>query len=182
MHGNRNTLKVLQMVQPGKELSRKIHDRTAKVGVIGLGYVGLPLTIEMAKAGFLVTGLDIDRTKVESVNAGISYVPDVPSETLLSLVTEEKIKATQSLAAVENLDAISVCVPTPLRKSKDPDLSYIIAAMEAVGNHLQPGQLIILESTTYPGTTQEVVLPILEKSGHQVGKDFFLVVLLLCSF
>ena len=174
MHGNRNSLKVLQMVQPGKELARKIHDRSAKVGVIGLGYVGLPLIIEMAKAGFLVTGLDIDRTKVESVNAGISYVPDVPSETLLSLVAEEKIKATQSLAAIENLDAISVCVPTPLRKSKDPDLSYIIAAIEAVRNHLRPGQLIILESTTYPGTTQEVVLPILEKSGHQVGKDFFL--------
>lgn len=163
-----------QLWQAGKELEKKIRDRSARVGVIGLGYVGLPLVIEMAKEGFQVTGIDIDRQKVDSVNAGISYVLDVPSETLFSFVTKERIKATQSLAAVENLDTVSICVPTPLRKTKEPDLSYIIAAVEAVHNHIRPEQLIILESTTYPGTTREVVLPILEESGLEVGKGFFL--------
>lgn len=163
-----------QLGPAGKELEKKIRDRSARVGVIGLGYVGLPLVVEMAKEGFQVTGIDIDRQRVDSVNAGISYVLDVPSETLLSFVTKERIKATQSLAAVEDLDTVSICVPTPLRKTKEPDLSYIIAAVEAVHNHIRPGQLIILESTTYPGTTREVVLPILEESGLEVGKGFFL--------
>src|SRR5215510_13827609 len=158
----------------GQALERKIRDHSAKAGVIGLGYVGLPLVLEIAKAGFQVTGIDIDRAKVDSVNAGVSHIPDVPSKTLLSLVKRRKIKATQSLAVIENLDTISICVPTPLRKTKDPDLSYIIAAVAAVHNHLRPGQLIVLESTTYPGTTREVVLPILEKSGLRAGKDFFL--------
>ena len=156
------------------ELEQKIHDRSAKVGVIGLGYVGLPLMLEMAKAGFQVAGIDIDRQRVDAVNAGISYVLDVPSETLLSFVVEEKIKATQALAAIENLDAISICVPTPLRKTKDPDLSYVVAAVEAVRKHLRAGQLIILESTTYPGTTSELVQPTLEASGLRAGRDFFL--------
>jgi UDP-N-acetyl-D-glucosamine dehydrogenase len=160
--------------QPGEDLEEKIRQRTAKVGVIGLGYVGLPLAIEMAQEGFQVTGIDIDRGKVESVNAGISYILDVTNETLFSLVVKGSLRATQSLAAVESLDAVSICVPTPLRKTKDPDLSYVIASVEAVHNHLRPGQLVVLESTTYPGTTREVVLPILEKSGLQVGKDFFL--------
>ncbi len=157
-----------------KDLEQKIQDRSAKVGVIGLGYVGLPLALTMANKGFQVACIDIDRKKVDSVNAGISHILDVSSEELLSFVVKERIKATQSLAVVENLDTVSICVPTPLRKTKDPDLSYIIAAAEAVHNHLRPGQLIILESTTYPGTTREVVLPILEKSGLQVGKDFYL--------
>jgi UDP-N-acetyl-D-glucosamine dehydrogenase len=161
-------------LEAGKELKRKIQDRSACVGVIGLGYVGLPLALEMAREGFQVIGIDIDRERVESVNAGISYVLDVPSETLLSLVMQERVRATQSLAVIKDLDTVSICVPTPLRKTKDPDLSYLIAAVEAVRNHLRPGQLIILESTTYPGTTQEVVLPILERSGLQAGKDFFL--------
>jgi UDP-N-acetyl-D-glucosamine dehydrogenase len=158
----------------GEDLEKKIRDRSARVGVIGLGYVGLPLVLEMAKEGFQVTGIDINRQRVDSVNAGMSYVLDVPSEDLLSFVTKGGIKATQALAAVENLDTISICVPTPLRKTKDPDLSYVIAAAEAVRNHLCPGQLIILESTTYPGTTRELVLPILEESSLQVGRDFFL--------
>jgi UDP-N-acetyl-D-glucosamine dehydrogenase len=161
-------------MQPGEDLEGKIRQRTAKLGVIGLGYVGLPLAIEMAQQGFQVTGIDIDRGKVESVNAGISYILDATNETLFSLVVKERLRATQSLAAVESLDAVSICVPTPLRKTKDPDLSYVIASVEAVHNHLRPGQLVVLESTTYPGTTREVVLPILEKSGLQVGKDFFL--------
>ena len=128
----------------------------------------------MARAGFQVSGIDIDSTRVESVNAGMSYIPDVPAETLFELVMQEKLKASRSLAAVQSLDTISICVPTPLRKSKGPDLSYVIASLEAVHNHLHPGQLIVLESTTYPGTTRELVLPILEKSGLQVGRDFFL--------
>jgi UDP-N-acetyl-D-glucosamine dehydrogenase len=167
----------LREMRTGKaknELENKIRDRSAKLGVIGLGYVGLLLATEMAQAGFHATGIDLDRRKVEAINAGISPVPDVTNETLFSLVAAERLTATQSLAAVENLDAVSVCVPTPLRKSKDPDLSYIIAAFEAVRNHLRPEQLIILESTTYPGTTRELVLPILERSGMEVGKDFFL--------
>lgn len=159
---------------PAQRLEQKILDRTAKVGVIGLGYVGLPLAVEMAKEGFQVTGIDIDSGKIESVNAGISYVLDIPNDTLFPLVVNGHMRATQSFAAVESLDAVSICVPTPLRKTRDPDLSYVIASIEAVHTHLKRGQLIVLESTTYPGTTREVVLPILEKSGLHVGTDFFL--------
>jgi UDP-N-acetyl-D-glucosamine dehydrogenase len=158
----------------GDDLERKIRDRSAQLGVIGLGYVGLPLAVEMAQKGFRVTGIDIDGSKVESVNAGISYILDVPNESLRAAVDNRTIRATQSFAAVESLDTISICVPTPLRKTKDPDLSYILAAVEAVHNHLRPGKLIILESTTYPGTTREIVLPILGKSGLKAGRDFFL--------
>ena len=164
----------LQIHQAGRALEYKIGNRSARLGVIGLGYVGLPLATEMARAGFHATGIDLDSRKVDSINAGFSHIPDVTSETLFPLVAAERLTATQSLAAVENLDALSVCVPTPLRKTKDPDLSYVIAAFEAIRNHLRPEQLIILESTTYPGTTRELVLPILERSGMEVGKDFFL--------
>ena len=157
-----------------RTLEQKICDRSANLGVIGLGYVGLTLATEMAQKGFRVTGIDIDGGKVESVNAGISYVLGVPNESLFSMVANGGLRATQSLAAMESLDTISICVPTPLRKNKDPDLSYIMAAVEAIHNHLRPGKLIVLESTTYPGTTREVVLPILEKSGLKAGRDFFL--------
>ena len=157
-----------------RALEQKIRDRSANLGVIGLGYVGLTLATEMAQKGFRVTGIDIDGGKVESVNAGISYVLGVPNESLFSMVATGALRATQSLAAMESLDTISICVPTPIRKTKDPDLSYIMAAVEAVHNHLRPGKLIVLESTTYPGTTREVVLPILEKSGLKAGRDFFL--------
>jgi UDP-N-acetyl-D-glucosamine dehydrogenase len=157
-----------------EELENKIRDRSAKLGLIGLGYVGLPLAIEMAHQGFRVTGIDIDGGKVESINAGKSHILDVPDKSLAAATTNGTIRATQSFAAVESLDTISICVPTPLRKTKHHDLSYIIAAVEAVHNHLTPGKLIILESTTSPGTTREVVLPILEKSGLKAGRDFFL--------
>jgi UDP-N-acetyl-D-glucosamine dehydrogenase len=160
--------------QTGQELKEKILDHTAKLGVIGLGYVGLPLAVEMAENDFHVTGIDIDGRKVDSVNEGVSYISDVSNEALRAALAVGRIRATQSFAAVESVDTVSICVPTPLRKTKDPDLSYIIASAEAVHNHLRPGQLIILESTTYPGTTREVVLPILGKSGLQVGRDFFL--------
>ncbi|PYJ65126.1 MAG: UDP-N-acetyl-D-glucosamine dehydrogenase, partial [Verrucomicrobia bacterium] len=126
---------VPQRSQLGRELKKKIRDRSAKVGVVGLGYVGLPLAVEMARKGYQVTGIDLMREKVDAVNSGMSYVLDVPSETLLSFVSANKIRATQSLAAVEKLDTLNICVPTPLRKNKDPDLSYVIAAVEAIRNH-----------------------------------------------
>jgi UDP-N-acetyl-D-glucosamine dehydrogenase len=160
--------------QSARELKKKIRERSARAGVLGLGYVGLPLAMEMAGQGFQVTGIDLVREKVDAVNSGTSYVLDVASEALRDFVSAGKLKATQSLAAVEGLDTVNICVPTPLRKNKDPDLSYVIAAVEAVRNHIRPGQLIILESTTYPGTTKELVLPILEESGLKAGKDFFL--------
>ncbi|MGB7948620.1 MAG: nucleotide sugar dehydrogenase [Candidatus Binatia bacterium] len=157
-----------------EELKTKIREHSVKAGVVGLGYVGLPLALEMARIGFRVTGIDLVKEKVDQVNAGNSYILDVPTETLRSAVSANRMRATQSLAAVEGLDTLNICVPTPLRKNKDPDLSYIIAAVEAIRIHIRPGQLIILESTTYPGTTREVVLPILEESGLKVGEDFFL--------
>ena len=156
------------------QLSSKILNRTALAGVIGLGYVGLPLLVEVAHAGFHVTGIDLDSEKVGAISAGKSYVPDVPTDTLRSLVREKRVTATESLEVLENLDLLSICVPTPLQKSKDPDLSYVVAAVEGVRDHLRRGQLIILESTTYPGTTRELVLPILEETGLRVGEDFFL--------
>ena len=155
-------------------LEKKIRDRSANLGVIGLGYAGLPLAVEMAHQGFRVTGIDIDGRRVESVNSGFSYIPDVAEKVLFDLVRKGRIRATQSFSAVDALDAISICVPTPLRKTKDPDLSYIVASAEAIRAHLTPGKLIVLESTTYPGTTREVVLPILEKSGLKAGQGFFL--------
>lgn len=160
--------------QVGRKLREKILNRSAKSGVVGLGYVGLPLAVEIARTGYHVTGIDLVREKVEAVNAGSSYVLDVSSEAVVALVSANKLRATQSLAAVEALDTLNICVPTPLRKNKDPDLSYVVAAVEAIRNHIRPAQLIILESTTYPGTTREVVLPILEESGLKVGEDFFL--------
>ena len=155
-------------------LEKRILDRSASLGVIGLGYAGLPLAIEMARQGYRVTGIDIDGRRVASVNSGISYIPDVSEKDLFEMITKRQLRATQSFSAVESLDTISICVPTPLRKTKDPDLSYIVAAAEAIRAHLLPGKLVILESTTYPGTTREVVLPILEKSGLTAGEDFFL--------
>jgi UDP-N-acetyl-D-glucosamine dehydrogenase len=157
-----------------ENLKKKILDRSANLGVIGLGYAGLPLAVEMARQGYRVAGIDIDGHRVESVNSGISYIPDVGERDLFDLVTQGRIRATQSFSAVEALDAISICVPTPLRKTKDPDLSYIIAAAEAIRAHLAPGKLIVLESTTFPGTTREIVLPILAKSGLRAGQDFYL--------
>jgi UDP-N-acetyl-D-glucosamine dehydrogenase len=164
----------IESPEAARELKEKIRERSAKVGVVGLGYVGLPLAIEMAHTGFQATGIDLVKEKVDSVNSGVSYVLDVESEVLRSVVSANRMRATQSLAAVEGLDTLNICVPTPLRKNKDPDLSYVIAAVEAIRIHIRPGQLIILESTTYPGTTREVVLPILEESGLKVGEDFFL--------
>ena len=155
-------------------LAEKIQNRTARVGVIGLGYVGLPLAVEYAHAGFHVTGIDLSVSKVNKVNAGESYVGDVPTSVLAPLVEQGLLKATTDFAAMLELDTINIAVPTPLRKTKDPDMSYIVSATEEIAKYLHPGMLIILESTTYPGTTDELVLPMLEKSGLKVGEDFFL--------
>ena len=155
-------------------LLEKIETRRARVGVVGLGYVGLPLAVEFARAGFHTTGIDLDERKVSAVNEGRSYIPDVPTADVLKLNTEGKLDATSSFAIVRELDTINICVPTPLRKTKDPDMSYIVSAVEAIAKHLHPGMLIILESTTYPGTTDEVVQPLLEETGLKAGVDFFL--------
>jgi UDP-N-acetyl-D-glucosamine dehydrogenase len=157
-----------------KMLEDKIRARTARVGIVGLGYVGLPLAVEFAKAGYTVTGIDVSDEKTRSVNAGQSYIGDIPSATLAGLVDSGKLRATTDFSAVLELDTINICVPTPLRKTKDPDMSFIVSACQQIAEHFHPGTLVILESTTYPGTTDEVVLPMLEKSGLKVGEDFFL--------
>ena len=155
-------------------LAERIRNRTARVGIVGLGYVGLPLAVEFAKAGFDVTGIDLSETKVAKVNAGGSYIPDIPTPILAELVSQGKLRATTDFAVVAGLDTINICVPTPLRKTKDPDMSFIVEACQDIASHFHSGMLIILESTTYPGTTDELVLPMLEESGFKVGEDFFL--------
>jgi UDP-N-acetyl-D-glucosamine dehydrogenase len=155
-------------------LEDKIKSRQARVGIVGLGYVGLPLAVEFAKAGFQVTGIDVNSGKTDRVNAGESYVGDISSSLLGGLVKEGKIRATTDFGAVRDLDTVNICVPTPLRKTKDPDMSFILASCQEIQNNLHPGMLIILESTTYPGTTDELLLPMFEKSGLHVGEDFFL--------
>jgi UDP-N-acetyl-D-glucosamine dehydrogenase len=155
-------------------LKEKIRSRDARVGIIGLGYVGLPLAVEFARAGFSVTGIDVSRAKTQRVNAGDSYVGDVPTSVLKPLVEAGKLRATADFGAVLELDTINICVPTPLRKTKDPDMSYIVSACQEIARYIHGGLLVILESTTYPGTTDELVLPMLNKSGLEVGRDFFL--------
>ena len=157
-----------------KLLEEKIRTRQAKVGIVGLGYVGLPLAVEFAKAGFTVTGIDLSDLKIAQVNAGDSYIGDIPSATLAALVHSGKLKATSDFSVVRDLDTVNICVPTPLRKTKDPDMSYIVSACGEIAKYAHPGMLVILESTTYPGTTAELVLPMLEQSGLKVGQDFFL--------
>ena len=156
------------------ELKAKIENKKANIGIIGQGYVGLPLSVEFAKAGFSVTGFDTDEKKVSSINKGISYILDVPAKDVKELVASGKFKATIDMKLLSKMDAIIICVPTPLRKTKEPDISYILSAAEAISRSVRKGQLIILESTTYPGTTEEVVMPKLVKNGLKVGRDVFL--------
>jgi UDP-N-acetyl-D-glucosamine dehydrogenase len=155
-------------------LLEKIQSRRARAGVVGLGYVGLPLAVELGKAGFHTTGIDLDDRKIQAVNQGESYIPDVSSADVRSLRQARKLDATTDFSIVRELDTINICVPTPLRKTKDPDMSYIVSAVEGIAKHLHPGMLIVLESTTYPGTTDEVVQPMLEAGGLKAGVDFFL--------
>ncbi len=156
------------------KLEKKIKAKEAVVGVVGLGYVGLPLSVEFANSGFTIIGFDVDKNKVNLINAGKSDVDDVPSEEIKKLVYLKRIWATTNFRLLKDADCISICVPTPLNKTKDPDVSYILNAVGQIKKYLRPGHLIILESTTYPGTTEELILPLLEETGLKVGKDFFL--------
>jgi UDP-N-acetyl-D-glucosamine dehydrogenase len=151
-----------------------IRSKKARIGVIGLGYVGLPLAVEFARAGFDTTGFDVDASKISQINAGKSYIPDVPDAELLATVKAGKLHATTDMSQLGGMDAIDICVPTPLRKTKDPDLSFVVKAVEAVAATLRRNQLVILESTTYPGTTDEVVQPMLEAAGLRADEGFLL--------
>ena len=153
---------------------QKVADRSAHISVIGLGYVGLPLAIGFARAGYQVTGIDTDPNKVTGIQDGVSHVQDICSEELQQVVHSGHLRATQDFGVLAEVDSVSICVPTPLSKTKDPDISYIVSVTEAIRKLLHPGQLIVLESTTYPGTTDEVVLPRLASTGLQVGQDFCL--------
>src|SRR5204863_4462080 len=155
-------------------LEEKIAARTLRVAVIGLGYVGLPLATAFAEEGFHVTGIDIDQQKVEQAARGESYISDISNKTLHELIESKLLHFTSLFAALDDVDAICICVPTPLLKTRSPDISSIISAIQQVRGHLHPGQLVVLESTTYPGTTDEVLLPELESTGLNVGVDFFL--------
>jgi len=155
-------------------LKDKIIEKKATTGIIGLGYVGLPLAVRFASAGFNITGIDIDGERVRKINQGKSYIPDVRKEEIKRLVSQGKLRATIDYDALGNLDVLIICVPTPLRKTKDPDISYIVKVVREIRKRLRKGHIVVLESTTYPGTTRELVLPELESSGLKVGKDFFL--------
>jgi len=156
-------------------LLKRINDKTATISVLGLGYVGLPLAVAFAEAGYKVIGIEPMTSKVDSLNQGKSYILDVPSETVARLVKTGKLEATSDFSALKKVDAVSICVPTPLRKTGDPDLSFIVSANEELAKYIHPGMVIVLESTTYPGTTREMTLHRLEEaSGLKVGEDFFL--------
>jgi UDP-N-acetyl-D-glucosamine dehydrogenase len=155
-------------------LKEKIESGTARIGIIGLGYVGLPLACEYVRAGFPVTGIDSDSSKVEQINDGVSYVQDVPDSLLRESIGPKKLTATTDAGKLRECDAVVICVPTPLRKTRDPDISYIVAAVDGIARTLHPEMLVVLESTTYPGTTEEVIRPKLEATGLQAGRDFYL--------
>src|SRR5215467_558814 len=152
----------------------RIQRRQARIGIIGLGYVGLPLAVEFARAGIDVTGFDVDESKIAEINAGRSYIPDVATHDIAAAVADGRLRATTDMRLLADMDVADICVPTPLRKTKDPDLSYVVQALEGVAASLKAGQLVILESTTYPGTTDEVALPMLEAGGLNADRDFFL--------
>ena len=156
------------------ELEKRLREHTARVTVIGQGYVGLPLAVELARAGFPVAGLDVDRARIEALNAGRPHTPDVDATELAALRKAGRYTATADFDILAESDVVIICVPTPLRKSKDPDISYVAAAAEATAARFRPGQLVILESTTYPGTTEELLLPLFASRGAAVGENFFL--------
>jgi UDP-N-acetyl-D-glucosamine dehydrogenase len=156
-------------------LLKQFKDKTARIAVLGLGYVGLPLAVVFAEAGFNITGIDPDKRKVDSVNKGVSYIPDVQTEKLAKLVSAGKLKATTDFSVLKDMDAASICVPTPLRQTGDPDMSFIMSATDELAKYMHKGMVVVLESSTYPGTTREVLLPMLgEKNGLKVGEDWFL--------
>ncbi len=157
-----------------KDLQSKINDKTAVIGIIGLGYVGLPLAVEFANNSFTVLGIDIDKRKVEQLNRGENYIADISDDNLKQLVSSEKLSATNDFSALTNIDAVIICVPTPLNKLKDPDVSYILNVLDQLTKYVHTEMLISLESTTYPGTTRDLILPALEKRNLTAGKDFYL--------
>lgn len=156
------------------ELLEKINDRTAVVGIVGLGYVGLPLAVEFAKAGYKTIGFDVQAKKVDAVNAGHNYIGDIVGDTLKQMVESGKLSATSDFSFISGVDAVAICVPTPLDKYQQPDISYVKGSTESVAQYVHPGMVIILESTTYPGTTEELLKPILEAGGLKCGEDFYL--------
>ena len=170
----RPTRRRTRQVSPAETLSRRIRTHRAHIGVIGLGYVGLPLAVEFARAGLRVTGIDLRADRVRQIAGGRSYIQDVPGREVRELVRSGHLAATTDFSVLRRTDAVCICVPTPLSKMRDPDVSYIVAAVEQIRRYVHRGQLVILESTTYPGTTDELILPELERTGLTVGKDFFL--------
>lgn len=157
-----------------QELLDKIENKTAVIGVVGLGYVGLPLAVEKAKAGYQVIGFDVQSSKVDMVNEGHNYIGDVVDNELANLVKSGKLKATTDFSFVKDVDCVAIAVPTPLDPYKQPDISYVVNSTTSVAKYVHKGMLVVLESTTYPGTTEEVCMPILEQSGLKCGEDFFL--------
>ena len=164
----------VEQVNVAARLRERVKNKTARVGVLGLGYVGLPLAVEFARAGFEVVGIDVQQSKVDQFNSGRSYIKDVKDDVFAPLVKSGKLRASSDYSVIRELDTIDICVPTPLRKTKDPDMSYVVSATDAIAEHIHPGLLVMLESTTYPGTTDELLLPKLVSSGLRVGEDFFL--------
>lgn len=162
------------MARAHKALLDKIQNKTAKVGILGLGYVGLPLAEVFARAGMKVTGFDVDPAKIDMIKAGKTYIGDLTDDQVASQVKAGRLTATVDFELLREMDAILICVPTPLRKTLDPDISYVVASAEAIQKRLRPGQLVILESTTYPGTTDELIAPMLDKAGLKAGEDYFL--------
>jgi UDP-N-acetyl-D-glucosamine dehydrogenase len=156
-----------------EQLIARLADKNARVGIVGLGYVGLPLAVEFAEAGYDVIGLDVNQDKVDRLNCGESYIPDIPTTRVAPLVSAGKLKATTRYADFASVDVVSICVPTPLRQTKDPDMSYVIQAVDAISEIAHTGMLIVLESTTYPGTTIELVAPKLRERGFTIGEDIF---------
>ncbi len=155
-------------------LVERMRSRDARTAVIGLGYVGLPLAVEFCEAGYHVVGIDVNQEKVDHVNAGESYIKDVPSDVLRECVASGRLIATADFSTLAECDTVNICVPTPLRKTRDPDISYIVSAVEEIQKYIHPGMLVVLESTTYPGTTEEVILPLLQRDDFRVGEQFFL--------
>ncbi|MBY6037086.1 nucleotide sugar dehydrogenase [Fictibacillus nanhaiensis] len=164
----------LELSTVSKELLGKIESKTATIGVVGLGYVGLPLAVEKAKAGYKVIGFDVQEKRTQMVNDGINYIGDVVDAELAELTSSKQIRATTDYSLIKEVDAVAICVPTPLDKYQQPDTSYVESSATEIAKFIHPGMLIVLESTTYPGTTEEVLQPILEKTGLTAGKDFHL--------
>ena len=167
-------VKATRVVSQAEILENKILDRSATIAIIGVGYVGLPLAVEFGRVGFKVTGIDIDPVKIETVNAGKSDVDDVKDYQVKELTDLKRLKCTDDFSVLKGIDCVAIAVPTPLNKTKDPDVSSILSAVAEIRKYLQPGQLIVLESTTYPGTTEELIKPMLEEVNLKVGKDIFL--------